>query len=158
MLKDSIASYYPVTVRLAPQVGLPANAYYKPRNRYKADLLIGFLHTLKPAGARIISGVTCKDISTRKGTITDFGVMGLGLTPGDVCVTSIYRMQGDKPSSQLLARRLLKTVVHELGHNFGLQHCPNKSCIMADAEGKLNQDNETGFCPQCRKRLSLIKK
>lgn len=154
-LKDSIPKYYPVSVTLAAPVNMPAGAYYKPRNRYKADSILGYLHKIKPADCRIIAGITVKDISTRKGGIEDYGVMGLGLQPGDACVTSLYRLYKDNPSEQLFARRLLKTVVHELGHNFGLPHCPDKHCIMADAEGKLSQDNEAGLCSKCRKRLNL---
>ena len=154
-LKDSIPKYYPVSVTLAPKTDMPAGAYYKPRNRYKADSILGYLHKIKPAGCRIIAGITAKDISTRKGSIEDYGVMGLGLQPGEACVTSLYRLYKDNPSKQLLAQRLLKTVMHELGHNFGLAHCPNKTCIMADAEGKLNQDNETSLCAEYRKKLRL---
>lgn len=154
-LKDSIPKYYPVSVTFAAEVNMPAGAYYKPRNRYKADSILGYLHKIKPAACRIIAGITTKDISTRKGNIDDYGVMGFGLQPGDVCVTSLYRLYKGNPSDHLLAQRLLKTVVHELGHNFGLAHCPNKTCIMADAEGKLNQDNETNLCAECRKKLKL---
>jgi predicted Zn-dependent protease len=31
--------------------------------------------------------------------------------------------------------QLFKTVVPELGNNFGVQHCPEKACCMRDAEG-----------------------
>jgi archaemetzincin len=155
MLKDSIPNFYPVSVRIAKPVSMPLMAYYKPRNRYKADSILAFLQQIKPAGIRIVAGITALDISTRKDTVNDYGVMGFGLRPGYVCVVSTFRLVKDTPSQPLLFQRTLKTIVHELGHNFGLLHCTNKHCIMADAKGKLNQDNETGLCAKCRKMLNL---
>lgn len=154
-LKDSIPKYYPVTVQVAGNVDMPSNAWYAPRQRYKADVLLGFLQSLKPPQARLVLGITGKDISTRKGTNPDYGIMGFGLQPGDACVVSLYRLQKNNPSSGLLFQRLFKTVIHEMGHNFGLPHCPDNHCIMADAEGTLKQDNETGLCANCKKKLSL---
>ncbi len=150
-LKDSIEKYYPVSVTLSYSINLPANAWYPARKRYKADAILGFLQSIKPAQARCVVGITDKDISTKKGNNADYGVMGLGLQPGKVCVVSTYRLQKNYPPDKLLFQRLLKTVVHEIGHNFGLPHCPNKHCIMADAEGSLNQDKETGLCIVCKR-------
>ena len=154
-LKDSIPKYYPVSVTIASGVNLPLNAWYAPRARYKADTILSFLSTIKPAEARIITGITDKDISTRKGTNADYGIMGLGLQPGYTCVVSTFRLQKGSPNDNLLFQRLLKTVLHEIGHNFGLPHCANKHCLMADAEGTLNQDNETGLCDECKSKLGL---
>ncbi len=81
--------------------------------------------------------------------------MGLGNQPGFASVVSTYRLQKGDVAEKLFMQRLLKTVVHEIGHNFGLPHCPNEHCIMADAKGKLNQDEETGLCGECRKKLKL---
>jgi archaemetzincin len=155
MLKDSIPAYYPVRVVLAANRALPANAWYAPRGRYEADSILVFLQGIKPATVRLVAGLTDKDISTRKDDNPDYGIMGYGLRPGDVCVVSTYRLQKDHPSQKLLFQRLLKTTLHEIGHNFGLPHCADRHCIMADAEGRLSQDDETGLCTACRKKLKL---
>ena len=154
-LKDSVEKYYPIVVTLANRVNLPAGAWYPPRKRYKADSILAYLGYVKPPNARLVAGITDKDISTRKGANPDYGVMGLGLKPGAACVVSTFRLQKNNPPNKLLFQRLLKTVVHEIGHNFGLPHCPNKHWIMADAAGILNQDNETGLCEICRKKIGL---
>ena len=131
MLKDSLPRYYPISVQIAIPVALPANAYYKPRDRYKADSILQYLQKIRAGNIRILAAVTAKDISARKGTIEDFGLMGYSYSPGYVCVVSTYRLGKGNPSKQLFKQRLLKTIVHELGHNFGLPHCPNRHCIMA---------------------------
>lgn len=45
------------------------------------------------------------------------------------------------------ARGLDETVKHEIGHIFGLEHCSEKSCVMASD----NDQYETGkFCEKCK--------
>lgn len=128
---------------LKPSIALPPNAYYKPRNRYRADSIISYLTKFGNADTVII-GLTNEDISTRNGDIVDWGVMGLGLQPGNACVISTYRLHKTKIASQFY-----KLALHELGHTQGLPHCPNKTCFMRDAEGGNHLDEETGFCKSC---------
>jgi len=155
MLKDSIPNYYPVLVKIALPVELPLFAYYKPRDRYKADSIHTFLQSTRSDNVRIVAGITEKDISTKKGVVDDYGIMGYGYSPGYVCVVSTLRLKKDNPSDKLFEQRLLKTVIHELGHNFGLPHCSTPYCIMADAKGKLSQDSETVLCADCKNKLHL---
>lgn len=35
----------------------------------------------------------------------------------------------------------------------GLDHCPDKTCLMRDAEGKNTTNEETGFCENCKEFL-----
>jgi len=65
-LKDSIERFYPVTVVIMKDKNFPANCYYAPNNRYRADTALGWLQSLKPDTARLIVGLTEKDISTSK--------------------------------------------------------------------------------------------
>lgn len=153
-LKDSIEQFYPVKVIIAPVKDFPANVYYQPRNRYRADSTIKWLKQIVPDSVRLIVGITDEDISTSKGLYKDFGVMGLGYRPGKACVISTVRLR-KSASAQQLQQRIFKVVVHEMGHNFGLSHCPNQSCIMVDAEGKMKLDDEKGFCNSCKARLKI---
>ncbi|PSL21468.1 hypothetical protein [Chitinophaga ginsengisoli] len=42
-----------------------------------------------------------------------------------------------------------KLVIHELGHNMGLQHCPVPTCYMRDAKGGDPTGEEKAFCKKC---------
>jgi archaemetzincin len=141
-----IKKVYSNTVLLTP-VNMPRQAYYKPRNRYRADTIIAWL-SRRTIGNYVTIGLTSKDISTDRGKIIDWGVMGLGYQPGNACVTSTFRL-----SKKTLLDQLFKVSVHELGHTQGLPHCENKGCYMQDAEGGNPADNEHEFCPKCRKVL-----
>jgi archaemetzincin len=154
-LKDSIEQFYPVTVVIAPAKEFPSSAYYKPRNRYRADSTIKWLKQIKPDPVRTMVGITNADISTTKGLYKDYGVMGLGYHPGNACIISTVRLKASSTSTKHLQERLFKVVVHEMGHNFGLAHCPDQHCIMVDAEGQMKLDEEKDLCDSCRKKLKI---
>jgi archaemetzincin len=154
-LKDSIEKFYPVEIIIADVLNFPANSYYKPRNRYRADSTIKWLKQIKPDSARTIVGITNQDVSVNKGAHKDYGVMGLGYKPGKACVVSTFRLQKAATSQKHFQQRLFKVVVHEMGHNFGLHHCPNETCIMVDAEGQMKLDKEKDLCNNCRTKLRI---
>lgn len=118
----------------------PESLYYSPNKRYRADKTIKWLSTMAQKG-EIYLGITTLDISTTKGDYKDFGIMGLGYKPGNACVISSFRLK-DKNKIPILA-------IHELGHTFGLPHCPEKGCYMKDAGGKDHTSHLNGFCKKC---------
>jgi archaemetzincin len=154
-LKDTIQKFYPVTLIIAPAKGFPAHIYYKPRNRYRADSTIKWLKQIKPDSARTIVGITNHDVSVNKGAHSDYGVMGLGYKPGKACVVSTFRLRKTATSQKHFRQRLFKVVVHEMGHNFGLNHCADESCIMVDAEGQMKLDKEKDLCNNCKHKLQI---
>ncbi len=155
LLKDSVAHFYNVSVVIAADKLFPAHAYYKPRNRYRADSTIKWLKQLKPDSVRTIVGITNEDISVSKAEHKDYGVMGLGYSPGHVCIVSTFRPSKTATSKRHLQQRMVKLVLHEMGHNFGLPHCSNETCFMVDAEGQMKLDQEKELCEACRKKLKI---
>ncbi len=137
---------YPSVVLLQAKA-LPECAWYAPRARYKADSIILVLKKRQDFGY-VTLGITDKDISTTKGDVADWGIIGLGYLPGSACVVSTFRLNKSKLNEQLL-----KVCLHELGHTRGLRHCEVKTCYMRDAEGHNTADEEYEFCASCRKKL-----
>lgn len=137
-----LCKIYP-NVNLLNRIPLPQRAYYVPRNRYRADSLIDILKSNTKDG-HVTIGLTCKDISSEKGSIKDYGIMGLGFQPGKSCVVSPFRLSKNNLNDQFF-----KVAIHELGHTQGLDHCPDKTCIMTDANSKNTTENEIGFCKKC---------
>ncbi len=151
-----ITSLYEIDVAVLSHAEMPGKAYYKPGKRYRAEKILAFLDSTGDFEQyTMILGITKKDISTTKGKYYDWGIFGLGYMPGRVCVISTYRLGRKKVSAQKFYKRLVKVVNHELGHNFGLDHCPNQGCLMEDAKGTIKTvDNETGeLCPDCQKKI-----
>lgn len=138
-----IKKVYP-NIKILEPINFPENAYYKERNRYRADSIIKFLQEKTKEGYVTVA-LTSKDISVTKGKVKDFGVMGLGYRPGRACVASTFRLSKENSNEQFF-----KVAIHELGHTQGLKHCPEKTCFMRDAEGKNPTNEEKDFCKQCK--------
>ena len=153
-LSEDIVDYvYTELKKVCPKVNLlkvkplPKRAYYKPRNRYRADTIIALQRDYTLEG-HVTMGLTNKDISSDKGAIYDFGIMGLAFNSGKAGVASTYRVSKTKTKEQYF-----KVVIHELGHTQGLDHCPDITCLMTDAKGKNTTDGEKGFCKKCKAHL-----
>lgn len=162
----ALDSVYNVKVVLLPTKQPYHNAFTNLKGpRYRADTTIAMLKWEKPDSIDYVLGLMANDICITKyaadGSIkkpeykyTDFGIFGLGYRPGPTCVVSTYRL-GDFKTTQTKSR-LAKVCVHELGHNFGLPHCPDKKCVMTDAvESVETVDNaELRLCDKCKGKLN----
>lgn len=144
-LYSEIKRFLP-NAKLLKGVPLPAHAYYRPRNRYRADTLIAWMRDMTKSN-QIILGITGVDISITKNGQADFGVMGQGYCPGEACVASNFRLSNKG--------EFWKIAIHELGHNAGLPHCPMATCFMRDAEGGNPTREEKEFCPSCKDKLKM---
>jgi archaemetzincin len=154
LVGGSLAALYDVEVRVATVEPLPASAFYPARGRYRAEKLLGRLTALHESAFRVL-GVTAADISTTKGNVFDWGILGLASIDGRACVLSSFRCRRGARDSRHAAERLGKTAVHELGHTFGLEHCPTRGCLMHDGEGTvLTTDAERDLCSACRDKLA----
>jgi archaemetzincin len=149
---------YTVHVEVLPAKELPASAFYRPRQRYRADKLLDWLESNTAATFTKVIGITAADISTTKGEVFDWGIFGLGQLGQRPCVISTFRLGRGVPRDKLLLRTQ-RVAAHEIGHTFGLEHCPMPGCMMSDAEGKISTvDNETGqLCEHCRVRVPTRK-
>ena len=90
----------------------------------------------------------------------EYGIFGLGVMPGTTCVVSTFRLRktnGKLVPHAIFIERLDKIVLHEIGHNLGLDHCKNDPhCMMNDAGGTIKQVDQERmwFCDRCRKLLN----
>jgi archaemetzincin len=144
--------YNNAKIVLLHRTEMPSYAYYKPRNRYRAEKLLSFLDTVNCEASKIV-GLTELDISTTKGEFVDWGIFGYGSIDGKSCVCSIYRLK-NKGTQEEFNSRLRKLITHELGHTYGLDHCAWPLCVMADYKGTMASLDRTGyhFCAQCKKK------
>lgn len=149
-LKHEIETFYNVTVQVQT-VPLPKSAYYKPRNRYKADSILTYIY--RNYKGKRVAAITSKDISTSAHGYADWGVLGLGSLHNKVCVTSTYRLK-DKNVND----RMVKVLLHEIGHSYSIDHCTSNSiCLMKDADKTVKTvDGEKKFmCPNCKSKKKV---
>ena len=156
ILSSISREYDSAKIVVLQKVAMPDFAYYKPRNRYRAEKLLQFLDTLPVERTKIV-GFTDLDISTTKNEHYDWGIFGLGEINGASCVCSVYRLKKNA-GSELYVSRIKKVIIHELGHTFGLEHCTWPLCVMADYQGTIKSLDRSGFhlCAQCRAKYKRI--
>jgi archaemetzincin len=69
-------------------------------------------------------------------------------------VVSTHRLRqefyGMPTDPELVRERLLKESLHELGHTYGLRHCPDYTCVMSASNGVERIDlKRAEFCSTC---------
>ncbi len=137
-------------VRLSDTVlELPAEYYLKERNRYSGSGLLRDLKSHKHDDAVI--GLTTHIIYHANEISPTYGVMGLSPIGSYTCVVSSKIPASGKTHS---IDNFVKLSLHELGHAYGLPHCPDHHCYMVDAEHKLKFPQTTGFCSSCQSKLT----
>ena len=79
----------------------------------------------------------------------------------DVAVVSVRNLDptdGRCPDEALLATRVQKEVIHELGHVLGLNHCPSYVCVMRLSRNVSEIDMKPStYCPMCLLRLAVMR-
>jgi archaemetzincin len=113
--------------------------------RYRADSLLNDLRRTIPPNFDYIVGLTDQLISctnrNKKGDIeqplwlnVDWQIFGYGFRPGKSCVVSMASYTIDNQDIKLVKSRIRKVVLHEIGHNLGLDHCLDKDCFMRQVD------------------------
>jgi archaemetzincin len=154
IVERALLAFYALDVKAVERQGLPRSAYYPKRGRYRAERLLEHLERQSDPSALRVLGLASVDISTTKGKLEDWGILGLASLDGRVGVLSSFRCRRGVKNAEQAAHRLGKTAVHELGHTFGLEHCPSEGCLMRDGQGSVfTTDAEYELCATCREKL-----
>jgi len=78
---------------------------------------------------------------------------------GKHSIVSVFRLHEEfysgQTNNELLYERTLKEIYHELGHNFGLIHCPNWDCVMHSSNNIEEVDLKGNiYCKNCFNTLN----
>jgi archaemetzincin len=137
-----------VQATLGEAIALPAKAYDRGRDQYRAEELLA---TVREHNGRRVLGVTAHDVFT-EGRDFAFGVADPG---GHAAMISLFRLRL-KVDEATFRARALKEVIHQLGRTFGLDDCPNRRCVMHFASLPEDIDRKSkGLCETCLLRASL---
>ena len=132
-------------------------AFDQTRQQYSSSQVLLQVVENLPDDAVKILGVTAVDLFIPVLTYV-FGEAQLG---GPGAVVSLHRLNScyyglpDNPS--LLAERLVKESIHELGHTFGLIHCSRPGCCLNASTYVEDIDQKSSEpCLQCRERIRIM--
>jgi archaemetzincin len=128
----------------------PDFAYNALRGQYFSTEILKRLVQYPPCECWRVLGITEADLYI---PILTF-VFGEAQLSNHGAVVSVHRLRqefyGMPADPQVLAQRLLKESLHELGHTFGLRHCPDYRCVMSSSHGVERIDLKLPeFCPAC---------
>ena len=165
-IAKTISDFYQIKTVVLPSKEMYKEAFTEVKSpRYRADKMIRLQKENKVDTLDYILGLTTKDISITKkdkwGKVkeptykyADWGIMGLAYCPGNSCIVSTFRIQHSNQKKHFT--RFKKVAVHEFGHNLGLPHCPDKTCVMTDAvESVQTIDNaKLALCGKCKAQLN----
>lgn len=148
-LEKQLKTFYPNVVLKDKVLTLPAKHYNQQRNRYLGTGL--FEELGKNRNGDAVIGLTDYVIFKPNEISQTYGIMGVSPVGTYKCVVSSKIPSSGKEQSD---DNFVKLALHELGHAFGLNHCPNQHCYMVDAEHKMKFPQTTGFCESCKTKLN----
>ncbi len=136
-------------VRIEPATFDPELFFDSSRGQYNSTLALAKL-LAEPGDDEKVLGLTGVDLFIPVLTY----VFGEAQLDGRAGVVSAHRLDprtyGLPPNEPLLLDRLIKEAVHELGHTFGLVHCPDPWCTMhASTYAEEIDLKGADLCPRC---------
>ena len=145
-----------------PQSDVTRASLNEQRNQLNSDKLLRWLTTNTMNNAKsygdpteIITLGICNFDAYSSGLNFVFGQASL---TGGMAVIYLPRLRqefyGLDINTPIFIERVLKEATHEVGHVFGLDHCPKQSCVMHFSNAIIDTDSKSkDFCNICRNKL-----
>ncbi|MFW6105190.1 MAG: archaemetzincin family Zn-dependent metalloprotease [Chloroflexota bacterium] len=151
-LKDKVGRVFHCPVEIKADFIDLTQAYNPQRKQYFSSKLLAYLK--KSERDERVVGIADVDLYVPR---LNF-VFGEADILSGTAIVSLYRLRqeyyGLAPDEALFMERAAKEVVHELGHTFGLGHCPNNKCVMHFSNSLADTDlKEANFCSSCRPKI-----
>ena len=157
-IKTELEAYLNVKCRIMGRLQIPKESLNQWRKQYDAEKVMTILSD--SSEAKFID----KNIPSLMITDKDLYYGGLNFVFGledpakSSAIVSISRLRPefyDEPANvNLLKERIIKEVIHEMGHYMGLDHCHRQTCVMRFSPSISDVDEKKKrFCDDCRIKL-----
>jgi archaemetzincin len=161
-IREQMANFYQrKVIVLPPMVIPPGYLISQDYGLYSADSILNLLSSIAGNNITEVVGLTHVNICTARDPALEEGpvspdikiIFGMSRLPGNVCLVSDHRLKD--PDSSVLQHRIMTVILHEMGHNLGLNHCKVTQCIMSGANGHtaVLDKNENYYCDKCKSIL-----
>lgn len=152
---QAVEQYLRCAVALDDRTLDPSFAFNAARGQYWSTEILRTLEGFLPPGKDRVLGIAEADLFIPVLTF----VFGEAFLNGIPALVSLHRLHtsfyGLPEDPALLMKRAQTEAVHELGHTFGLVHCPDYACVMHVSRVADEIDLKSpGFCSACAARLA----
>ena len=144
-----LAKAFNTEIFLGPSARLPSNLVNTYRNQYYGERVLAWVSEVFGGRGDVILGIVEGDAYV-EGLNFIFGLSSPTLRTALIFTSRLKIFAGEG----LLQERVLKEVMHELGHVFGLRHCPNSRCVMSFSNSVIDVDRKSWrYCVNCFTKL-----
>lgn len=155
-LEDKLGFFVDKPVEIGKAVPLPRSGYNRDRQQYNGNSVIELLGEINHPEAERFVGLIDQDCYV-EGLNFIFGQADTG---GRQAFVALPRLRppcsGMEEDKNLFRDRVLKEIVHELGHTWNLPHCDGHECVMRFSNSLQDTDEKTArFCSRCKEKLSV---
>lgn len=135
---------------------VPKYAYNPTREQYHSSSILKRVETARLAEWDAAIGITEADLFVPEVPYI-FGEADRSTRSALISLRRLRPEAGPADTRRdILVRRFVSEVIHQIGLIRGLAHCPNNRCVMYLAAAVNEIDKRgSGLCANCRKRLSV---
>jgi len=133
-----------------PTIPIPASAYDQQRGQYAGHEILAVLGRQDLPDAECVLGTLDADCYA-PGLNFIFGQASLDGRDAFIALPRLRpSFYGQPEDETVFHERVLKEAVHELGHTYGLSHCPDPKCVTHFSNSLYDTDfKDVQFCPRC---------
>ena len=153
-LRQPLTEAFGQRIWVGDGIALTKGSRNQHRGQYLASMLLAELPSPPSLRDRVLGVVD-----------VDIFAPGLNFVFGEADITgrraliSLQRLRQDfyglPRDENLFQERALKEAVHELGHTYGLKHCPNPTCVMHFSNCLRDTDLKGwNFCRTCHEKVN----
>ena len=153
-LKEKVNLAFQCPVEIKEGFSYLAHAYNPERQQYLASNLLATLSNSPRERNERIVGIVDVDLYAPRLNFA-FGEADIVSRTAIISLCRLrqefYGLTSDKA---LFIERATKEIVHELGHTFGLNDCPNAKCVMHFSNSLADTDyKEVNCCNKCQPKI-----
>ncbi len=150
-LEEQLGSVFGA-VEVRPAIAVPAKVFVPQRGQVEGASILAVMPAPESGVDDAVLGLIDEDLF-----VADLNFI-FGLAHGRRAIISLTRLRqefyGLSPDPDLFLERAKKEAVHELGHVFGLPHCPDRRCVMHFSNSIAETDLKGWrFCERCQRIL-----